>query len=341
MPFDREQLKQGVAALAEQGVFIGTSSWKYLGWRGQLYDHSRYVRRGRFSASRFEKFCLSEYAHVFKTVCVDAAYYKFPNRSNLEELAAQVPPDFLFTFKVTDEITVRRFPNLPRFGDHAGQPNPNFLNADLFNVAFLGACGSLKPQIGLLIFEFSRFHPEDFTRGRDFVEALDRFLAQLPHGWPYGVEIRNRNFLHPDYFATLARHGAVHVYSSWAEMPPIGEQFELPGSRTNPRLCGARLLLKPGRHFEEAVELFQPYDRIKEPCPEGRTAVVKLIQQIRKAKTRTKAFIYVNNRFEGNALQTITAVLDEAGIGGVPVKTRKRSTAHAVPDGLSIPLSEE
>ena len=28
MPFDREQIRQKVAELAEQGVFIGTSSWK-------------------------------------------------------------------------------------------------------------------------------------------------------------------------------------------------------------------------------------------------------------------------------------------------------------------------
>jgi hypothetical protein len=29
MTFDREKLKQSVADLANQGVFIGTSSWKY------------------------------------------------------------------------------------------------------------------------------------------------------------------------------------------------------------------------------------------------------------------------------------------------------------------------
>jgi hypothetical protein len=34
-----------------------------------------------------------------------------------------VPADFLFSFKVTDEITTRRFPKLPRFGERAGQQN--------------------------------------------------------------------------------------------------------------------------------------------------------------------------------------------------------------------------
>ncbi len=44
-----------------------------------LYDESRYVYRGKFAVSRFEKNCLAEYGEVFKTVCVDAAYYKFPD----------------------------------------------------------------------------------------------------------------------------------------------------------------------------------------------------------------------------------------------------------------------
>src|SRR5262249_24078023 len=170
MAFDRDALKSQLSALAAQGVFLGTSSWKYAGWRGSLYDESRYVRRGRFSEARFEKYCLAEYAEVFKTVCVDAAYYKFPEARSLADLVSLVPADFLFSLKVTDEITVRRFPNLPRFGRRAGAINPNFLQVDLFTSAFLGACQPVRQNIGLLIFEFSRFSAADFGRGRDFVE---------------------------------------------------------------------------------------------------------------------------------------------------------------------------
>jgi len=98
-------MKQSAANLAASGVFIGASSWKYPGWRGLLYDESRYIWRGKVAESRFERNCLSEYAEVFKTVCVDAAYYTFPSIKYLEGLAAQVPGDFQFGFKVTDEIT--------------------------------------------------------------------------------------------------------------------------------------------------------------------------------------------------------------------------------------------
>ncbi|HKS35563.1 MAG TPA: DUF72 domain-containing protein [Verrucomicrobiae bacterium] len=311
MPFDRDKVKRAVGRLAEQGIYVGTSSWKYAGWRGMLYDESRYVWHGRLSESRFEKLCLAEYAEVFKTVSVDAAYYKFPDRSYLEGLVAQVPGDFRFALKVTDEITIKKFTRLPRFGPRAGKANGNFLNADLFVSDFLAPCEPFRQSIGLLMFQFSHFYTEDFARGRDFVEALGDFLAKLPTGWPYGVEIRNRYFLKPEYFGTLARHGVVHIFNSWADMPPVDEQFGLPGSRTHPDLLSARFQLRPGRKYEDAVKLFRPYDRVKDPYPEGRAAASKLIREGLRTGKKTRTFIYVNNRFEGNALETIDAALDE------------------------------
>jgi uncharacterized protein YecE (DUF72 family) len=110
-PFDRKQLHERLAGLASKGVFVGTSSWKYPGWVGTVYDESHYLYRGKFAKSRFEDGCLAEYAEVFKTACVDAAYCTFPSRESHEGVAAQVPPDFRFGFKVTDALTVRRFPN--------------------------------------------------------------------------------------------------------------------------------------------------------------------------------------------------------------------------------------
>lgn len=309
MAFDREHLMQSAAKLAASGVFIGTSSWKYPGWRGMLYNEDRYIWRGKFAESRFEKNCLTEYGEVFKTVCVDAAYYTFPSEKYLAGLASQVPADFQFGFKVTDQITVKKFSNLPRFGKRAGQPNEHFLNAEMFTRGFLKPCESIRPHVGLLMFEFSRFYPTDYEHGRDFVSALDSFLAKLPKGWPYGIEMRNKNWLKPEYFDCLARHNVTHVFNSWTEMPSVSEQMELPGSRTNPELIAARFLLKPGRKYEDAVKSFQPYDKTKEVNEEARKAGAALIQEGKKT-TKRKTFIFVNNRLEGNALQTITAMLE-------------------------------
>jgi uncharacterized protein YecE (DUF72 family) len=310
--FDREKLAARLTELANQGAFLGTSSWKYAGWLGQLYTRDRYVWRGRFAESRFERNCLAEYAEVFKTVCVDAAYYQFPKRNSLACMVEQVPAGFQFGFKVTDEITLRRYPNLPRFGARAGRENPNFLNADLFASAFLAPCEEFRPHVGVLIFEFTQFHVTDFARGREFVAALDAFLGRLPRGWPYAIEIRNRSFLQPEYFDALAQNRVAHVFNSWTDMPAVSEQIELPGAFPQPELFAARFLLKPGRRYEEAVKRFSPYEKLQEANPEGRTAGVKLLRRVQQGGQRTRGYIFLNNRFEGSALASIDAMLAEA-----------------------------
>ena len=306
-------MRAALDALAEMQVFIGTSSWKYPGWIGQLYDEQRYLYRGRIAESRFERDCLEEYAQVFRTVCLDAGYYKFPSPQYIDGLCGQVPEGFKFGMKVTDDITARTFPNLPRHGAKAGKRNEHFLNADLFASAYLASLEKHRQKIGVLMFEFSHFHPRDFERGRDFVEMLDRFLGQLPkEGWQFGVEVRNRALLRPEYFAMLRSHGVTHVYNNWTQMPSIREQMKIPVSLTNDDFVAARFLLKPGRAYEEAVQAFSPYQGTKEINEEAREAMVELIRQRTEAAARRRtrpSFIYVNNRLEGNALLTILAVI--------------------------------
>ncbi|HET7872864.1 MAG TPA: hypothetical protein VFL42_10170, partial [Terriglobales bacterium] len=94
------------------------------------------------------------------------------------------------------------------------------------------------------------------------------------------------------------------------DMPGLSEQAAMPQSVTA-EFVGARLLLRPGRKYEDAVKMFSPYSRVKNPYPEGRAAGAKLIREARQQGRR--AYIYVNNRFEGNALETIAGILEEAG----------------------------
>ena len=151
---------------------------------------------------------------------------------------------------------------------------------------------------------------DEFSRGGEFVDALDNFFAKLPRGWPYGVELRNRHWLRPEYFEMLARHGVTHVFNAWADMPPVGEQHALPGSETNPALLAARFLLREGRRYEEAVKTFSPYAELKDPNPEGRAAAAQLVRRGLRSNGKTKVMIFVNNRYEGHSPGTIGAVLD-------------------------------
>ena len=144
------------------------------------------------------------------------------------------------------------------------------MNAGLFERQFLVPGEAIRQNVGVLIFEFSQFFPNDYEHGRDFVADLDKFLGALPKGWPYAIEMRNKTWLKSEYFDCLSRHGVTHVFNSWNAMPPVDEQMALPGSGTNPDLIAARFLLKPGRSYEEAVKIFQPYDRAKEANPMAR-----------------------------------------------------------------------
>ncbi len=273
--FPLDHLRQELARLAAKGVFIGTSSWKYEGWLGQIYTQERYTRYfksgpPKLAQGRFEKTCLAEYAKVFKTVCLDAGFYQFPSAKWLDSLFSQTPDDFRLSMKVTEDINFLRFPNIARYGQRAGQRNPRFLDAQLFTTAFLGPLDKYRERVGTLIFEFGHLHPGDIERGRDFVAALDDFLDRLPGGWNFSVEVRNESLLRPEYFEVLRAHNVAHTFNSWSRMPSVPEQIAKPGSEPA-SFTTARFLLKPGRTYEQAVKSFQPYMKSKSRTPRGAT----------------------------------------------------------------------
>jgi uncharacterized protein YecE (DUF72 family) len=286
---------------ASRGILFGTSSWKYEGWKGQIYNRT-YSSQKHFNAN-----CLAEYSGLFPTVCADFALYDFPKAEQMHIIHEQTTDSFRLSLKVTDRITIRRYPDIPRFGPLAGTENPEFLNAALFEEAFLKPLESLRQKRGAIIFEFSAFRPASGITSDRFVEMLDRFLSQLPKEYEYAVEIRNREFLAPAYLNLLTKHGVAHVLNNWTQMPPILEQIRLAGVLTAP-FAVARALLRPGRTYEQAVQLFQPYDRIREENPELRLGLVETIGRcITEGKT---LYAYVNNRAEGNSPKTIEGILD-------------------------------
>ena len=93
---------------------------------------------------------------------------------------------------------------------------------------------------------------------------------------------------------------------TWAAPSP---RVPSPGEPVLADFTVTRALLKRGRDYERAVNLFQPYDRIQAENPRGREALRELIRQGRK--TGQPSFIFVNNRFEGNAPGTIEAIVDD------------------------------
>jgi uncharacterized protein YecE (DUF72 family) len=296
-----EQNKERIRRWTSQGIYFGSSSWKYPGWKGMIYNRSYPNKKV------FDRECLTEYAEIFPTVCADFALYDFPDPRAIQIIHDQTPDDFRVSLKVTDRITIKRYPNLPRHGANAGKENPDFLNLELFEDAFLRPLEALKQKRGVVIFEFSTFYPNYGVTYERFTELIDNFLSRLPKGYAYAIELRNKEFLKEEYLKMVQSHGVAHVLNNWTKMPPILEQIQLAGVLTA-RFSVARALLKLGRTYQEAVDKFQPYEEIKEENPELRLGLAEAVR--RCVAEGRQLYAYVNNRAEGNSPKTIEAILD-------------------------------
>ena len=304
----RSPLAEKLDALARRNVFFGGSSWKYDGWLGQIYTRERYLTRGKFSQKKFEQECLAEYAETFPVVCGDFSFYQFPSRDYLRRLFASASSRLRVAFKVPEMITVRTWPAHARYGSRSGGENESFLDCELLKSAFLGPLEEHLHQVAALIFEFGTFPKSAYEGVLQFVEQLDPFLGALPDGFRYSVEIRNREFLAPEYQECLRNHNVAHVFNSWSRMPPLEVQIAHPDNFTAD-FTVTRALLRPGRNYQAAVDTFAPYDRIQDPYPEARKAMRELA--VRSLETEQPAFIFVNNRLEGNSPLTIQAVVED------------------------------
>jgi uncharacterized protein YecE (DUF72 family) len=298
----RDPRLEVLGATVPPTIHFGTSTWTYDGWTGDVYQRSY---RGPEPARRLE-----EYARypLFRTVGIDSAFYEPPSEEALAAYARALPPGFPCVSKVWERITARRFGGSPKWGNLAGIKNPDFLNADLFIEAVLGPYErAFRDHAGAFVFEFQTMRGRDLPALAEWTERLDAFLTRLPADFRYAVELRNPELLRDEHGAVLRRHGVAHVFNSWSEMPTIGEQVDLDWTFTAP-FTVARALLKPGRRYADAVQLFQPYDRVQEPVPGLRMDLVRVMDEA--LRRGVEAFILANNRAEGNAPGTIKAVVE-------------------------------
>ena len=232
VPGTRSPLATRLRELAAQGIYFGTSSWKYPGWLGSIYTPQRYFTRGRFSQKKFEAECLAEYAETFPAVCGDFSFYQFPSDRNWLRLFAGVPRDLLFAFKVPEEVTVQTWPTHARYGARGGTENASFLNAELFARMFAGPLEPYAAHVGVMIFEFGTLPKRAYDGVEAFVKDLSGFLAALPRGWRYAVEVRNPEYLDPLYFDCLRAWNVAHVFNAWTRMPEISEQIAIEAAYT-------------------------------------------------------------------------------------------------------------
>ncbi len=293
------------AALLPKNIYFGTSTWTYPGWKNIIY-HREYK-----SEREFNRRSLEEYAKFpwFRSVGIDSTFYAPPKESLLREYASQLPEDFLWVSKVWERVTVPKYPKHPRYGKSSGLMNEDFLNPMLFIDSVLKPYRDeeVRKHSGPFVFQFGHIQ-KDLLSADEFFKKLEGFLSAVPKEFQYAIEVRNSEFLNSDYFSVLNTQGATHCFNHWTSMPSLKAQMKAAASAggLSAPFYVARILTPRGISYEQAVELFAPYDRLQRPNPEMREDVVRLAQ--RAIETKRSAFVIVNNRAEGHAPMTINDI---------------------------------
>jgi uncharacterized protein YecE (DUF72 family) len=235
----------------------------------------------------------------------DFSFYSIPEPTFWKKLFDTAPRVLKWSLKAPEDFTTPRFSHQARYGARRGLANPAFLDADLFQAGFLEPLSAYFDRIGVLIIEFGTFSKATYPDPRAFFDDLESFLRRLPKSVRYAVEIRNDDYLDARYFDVLRANAVAHTFTSWARMPSLRQQLLIEEAFTAPHTT-ARALLRPGRPYDQAVKRFSPYNEVKEEYPSGRRALRDLISKA--AERKIEAYIHVNNRLEGNAIETIAAV---------------------------------
>ena len=292
-PARSEQVE--LAARLPAGIRLGTMSWTFPGWRGIVYAAN--ARAERLAAEG-----LAAYAQhpLLRAVEIDRSYYDPLSSESFRGLAEQVPEGFRFLVKAHQACTIQRFPQHARYGKKRGGENPLFLDAAYASEAVIGpTLEGLGVKLSGLLFQFS---PEDFGAPQRFAERLQSFLAGLPKGVTYAVELRNPSLFTPAYAAALAAGGAVHCHNAWGELPSVLAQAKaLPPVARRPLVV--RWLFPPGDSYAAASERLAPFDRIVAEDVTRRDAIARLVANA--LRHEVPALVLVNNDAEGCAPESI------------------------------------
>ena len=271
-------------------VHLGTSSWSFPGWRGAVY-------RDTCTETGLARDGLTAYARhpLFRSVGVDKTYYRPAPREEFARLAGQVPAGFRSLVKAW-----RALVEPEPFG---GGSSAAFLNAAIARREFVEpAFGGLGEKCGPLLFQFPPMRLADARAAREFLAALQNFLQALPRGPLYAVEVRNHSLVGPELGELLAETGVAPCLTVHPTMPDVETQSrELALDPTRPLVM--RWMLRGNHRYEEAKDLYAPFDRIVEPDDASRDTLARLARAAVTAGLG--AWVIVNNKAEGSSPRSV------------------------------------
>jgi uncharacterized protein YecE (DUF72 family) len=184
------ELTQGVP------LYLGTSSWSSEDWRGTIYPADA-------KSSDF----LTHYAKQLSTVEIDMTFYRIPTPAMIHTWNQRTPDGFRFAAKIPQVITHEK---VLRDCQHELQQ-------------FTEVMALLGDKLGPLLFQFPYFSKRHFANAQAFLERLEPVLGQLPDGFRFAVELRNRWWITGRLLDLLRAHGVALALTDHPWMPPIQE----------------------------------------------------------------------------------------------------------------------
>src|SRR2546428_1682701 len=156
-------------------LHVVTSGYSYKEWKGTFYPEDLP-----------EKQMLRFYGERFRSVEINNTFYRMPKASVLEAWAAEVPADFKFVLKASQQITHKQ-----RLKDAADSVS-----------YLLEVARALKERLGPLLFQLPPYLRKDAPRLREF-------LALLPSDRRAAFEFRHQSWFDDEVFGLLRDHRAV------------------------------------------------------------------------------------------------------------------------------------
>jgi uncharacterized protein YecE (DUF72 family) len=252
-------------------LYIGTSAFTAAGWEGTFYPE------GTKSAD-----FLRYYAQHFNSVEVDSTFYRIPSASTVQGCASKTPEGFIFAAKIPQVITHEKV----------------LVDCDTEFKQFVEVMDNLGEKLGPLLFQFGYFNKKAFIGVTDFLARLKPFLKRLPKDHKFAVEIRNKNWLVPQFVETLRDRGIALALIDQSWMPRATQWFErfdpITADFTYVRWLGDR------KGIEEETKV---WDKVIVDRGRELSEWVEILRKIHKRKIQI--FAYANNHYAGYGPATV------------------------------------
>jgi len=289
-------------------LHLGTSSWHFPGWAGQVWDRT-------YPEALLSRAGLPAYARhpLLRAVSLDRAFYRPLAQAEYARLAAQVPEGFRFVVKAPALLTDAQ----RRDADSAAPlgDNPGFLDPGLAaDTVAAAAAQGLGPKLGVLVLQISPL-PARWLRDPAALHArlavcVNAMRAPLATWAPealLALELRDPALLTPELAALLRAHGVRYTLGLHDRMPAIDAQLPMLRA-TWPGDLVCRWNLQRGQRYAQARDAWAPFDRLRAPDEPTRQALARVARATLDAGHRV--FITINNKAEGSAPASVRALAE-------------------------------